>query len=53
MDKTERLWWLKVEDLLQGAGRTGSRNLSTNEWQAAIAGQTYFEVFPGLPIPKQ
>jgi WD40 repeat protein len=51
-DDTARLWPLQIEELLALARRTTGRNLSTNEWQTFLPGQPYFEVFPGLPIPK-
>jgi WD40 repeat protein len=51
-DRTARLWLLQVEDLLVLARLTTGRNLSTNEWETFQPGQPYFEVFPGLPIPK-
>jgi WD40 repeat protein len=52
-DKTARLWLLQIEDLLALARRTAGRNLSTDEWHTFLPGQPYFEVFPGLPIPKK
>ena len=51
-DFSVRLWLLRIEDLLALARRTAGRNLSTNEWNTFLPGQPYFEVFPGLPIPK-
>ena len=52
-DKTARLWLLQMDDLLVLARRTAGRNLSKDEWQTFLPGQPYFEVFPGLPIPKK
>jgi WD40 repeat protein len=52
-DSTARLWLLQIEDLLALARRTAGRNLSKNEWQTFLPGQPYFEIFPGLPIPKK
>ena len=45
-------WVLQIEDLLTLARVTAGRNLSTNEWNTFLPGQPYFEVFPGLHIPK-
>ena len=52
-DRTARLWLLQAEDLLALARRTAGRNLSKDEWHTFLPGQPYFEVFPGLPIPKK
>jgi WD40 repeat protein len=52
-DSTARLWLLQIEDLLALARRTAGRNLSKDEWHTFLLGQPYFEVFPGLPIPKK
>jgi hypothetical protein len=52
-DGTARLWLLQIEDLLALARATAGRNLSKDEWQTFLPGQRYFEVFPGLPIPKK
>jgi WD40 repeat protein len=52
-DKTAPLGLLQIEDLLVLARRTAGRNLSKDEWQTFLPGQPYFEVFPGLPIPKK
>jgi WD40 repeat protein len=53
VDSTARLWLLQIEDLLALARRTAGRNLSKDEWHTFMPGQPYFEVFPGLPIPKK
>jgi WD40 repeat protein len=52
-DTTARLWLLQIEDLLALAHRIAGRNLSKDEWHTYLPGQPYFEVFPGLPIPKK
>jgi hypothetical protein len=51
-DNTAQLWLLQIDDLLALARRTAGRNLFRAEWQTFLPGQPYFEVFPGLPIPK-
>ena len=52
-DRTARLWLLQIEDLLALARHTLGRNLSKDEWRTFLPDQPYFEVFPGLPIPKK
>jgi hypothetical protein len=53
-DKIARLWVApgsRIYFVL--ARRTAGRNLSKDEWHTFLPGQPYFEVFPGLPIPKK
>jgi hypothetical protein len=52
-DNSARLWLLQIQDLLTLARHTAGRNLSEDEWKTFLPGQPYFEVFPGLPIPKK
>jgi WD40 repeat protein len=52
-DRAARLWLLQIEDLVALAGQTAGRNLSKEEWDTFATGQPYFEVFPGLPIPRE
>ena len=47
-----RLYQLQPFTAADQFRRTAGRNLSTNEWNTFLPGQPYFEVFPGLPIPK-
>jgi len=51
-EETKQLSVSWVDNLIQIARRATGRNLSTNEWNSIFPDQSYFEVFPGLPIPK-
>jgi WD40 repeat protein len=50
-DGTARLWPLQVDDLMDLARVTASRNFSTDEWQLYFPGEPYHKTFAELPGP--
>ena len=47
-----RLWLIRVDDLINLAGQTVSRNLTLEEWGRYFPGSPYRPTFDHLPIPK-
>ena len=51
VDGTERLWLLRVNDLIHLARITVGRNFTLEEWELYFPGERYHKTFPDLPGP--
>lgn len=51
-DGTVRLWNLCINELIDLACRTASRNLTKTEWDQYFPGQPYRKTFPSLPLGR-
>jgi hypothetical protein len=50
-DGTVRLWYTRMEDLLEEACRQVPRNMTQGEWRRFMKGQPYRETCPGKLVP--
>jgi WD40 repeat protein len=48
-DNVTRLWYMRVDELIELACRTAGRNLNRTEWQQMMSGQPYHKTCPEFP----